>query len=95
MNTRPKKEGPDGITIWNLVYQRLKDADSASCLVKELTELKITDTLKINQLVDTWITCLRISGNVVEDAANAFRLEYAKIINPAYHPLRSQKAANI
>jgi hypothetical protein len=84
MNTRPKKEGPDGIKIWNLVYQRLKDTDSAQCLVKELTDLKITDTSRINQLVDTWITCLRISGNVVEDAASAFRLEYAKIINPVY-----------
>jgi hypothetical protein len=29
MNTRPKKEGPDGIKIWNLVYQRLKDTDSS------------------------------------------------------------------
>ena len=76
MNTRPKKEGPDGIKIWNLVYHRLKDSESASCLVKELTELKITDLSKINHLVDTWITCLRISGNVVEDAANTFRLEY-------------------
>ena len=76
MNTRPKKEGPDGIKIWNLVYHRLKDSESASCLVKELTELKITDLSKIDHLIDTWITCLRISGNVVEDAANAFRLEY-------------------
>ena len=95
MNTRPKKEGPDGIKIWNLVYQRLRDTDSSACLVKELTDLKITDTLKINQLVDTWITCLRISGNVVEDAANAFRLEFAKLNNPAYQTTKALKSANI
>jgi hypothetical protein len=44
MNTRVKKEGPDGITLWNLIYPKLKDADSAQCLVKELSDLKIADT---------------------------------------------------
>jgi hypothetical protein len=29
MNTRTKKEGPDGIKLWNLIYPKLKDADSA------------------------------------------------------------------
>lgn len=60
-----------------------------------MTELKITDLTKISNLIDTWITCLRISGNVVEDAANTFRLEYAKIINPDYLEAKALKSAAI
>jgi len=76
MNTRVKKEGPDGIKLWNLIYPKLKDADSAQCLVKELSDLKIADTSNMSLIINTWITCLRISGNILEDARTTFRLEY-------------------
>lgn len=38
---------------------------------------------------------MRISGNIVEDAVNTFRLEYAKVINPDYQNFRAQKNSNI
>lgn len=47
MNTREKKEGPDGIKLWNMVYPHVKDYDQAQILVKELTDLKVNDIVKI------------------------------------------------
>lgn len=49
----------------------------------------------MNQLINIWITCLRISGNVLEDAANTFRLEYTKFINPDPKHALALKSANI
>lgn len=49
----------------------------------------------MNQLINIWITCLRISGNVLEDAANTFRLEYTKFINPDPKHALALKNANI
>lgn len=47
MNTRERKEGPDGIKLWNTIYPALKDYDQASILVKEISDLKVSDDGKI------------------------------------------------
>jgi hypothetical protein len=75
MNTREKKEGPDGIRLWNICYPMIKDFDQTSAVVKELTELKLTEPARIIQLVTKWIECSRRLGGVIEDVLVTWKLE--------------------
>ena len=54
MNTREKKEGPDGIQIWNLCYPIIKNFDQTTAFVKEITEMKLTDMTRIEKLARKW-----------------------------------------
>lgn len=47
MNTREKKEGPDGIKLWNICFPMVKNFDQTNAIVKELTEMKVTEMDKI------------------------------------------------
>lgn len=81
MNTREKKEGLDGIKLWNICYPMIKDFDQTSAVVKELTELKLIDPAKIIQLVQKWNECSRRLGGVIEDVLVTWRLEITRFDN--------------
>jgi hypothetical protein len=81
MNTREKKEGPDGIKLWNLCFPMIKDFDQTSAIVKELTDLKIGDPAKITLMVNRWISCAKASGGIIDDAMVIWKLEVSKMEN--------------
>ena len=82
MNTKEKNQGPDGIQLWNFVFPQLKDYDQTTILVKELTELKIKDLSKIQQLINSWVVSVRLTNGVIDDAVEMFKLDAMKYLQP-------------
>lgn len=62
MNTRGKKEGPDGITLWNRIFKRIKDQESAITLCKSLIAMKLDSLDSIEEIIDRWLLCMRNNG---------------------------------
>ena len=75
MNTRERKQGPDGISLFNIVYPIVKDYDQSTFLVKELFEIKVSDEKKIKKIIESWISNVRITGGDIQDAVKNFRLQ--------------------
>ena len=59
MNTRGKKDGPDGIALWNRIYKKIKDQESAITLCKALIEMKLDSLDAIDEIIDRWQLCMK------------------------------------
>ena len=56
MNTREKERdpGPDGIALWNRIYKKVKDQESAITLCKSLIQMKLDSLDKIDEIIERW-----------------------------------------
>lgn len=84
-NTRDKKEGPDGIFIWNTInkeFSRRKTAVNVEnidqqviVLTKSLIDLKIKDSQDIVDSIVQWDLSYRLCGEQMESTADLFLQE--------------------
>ena len=54
MNTRSRKEGPDGITLFNCIERRIKDQESTIALCNLLIEMKLDSMDAMDDIIDRW-----------------------------------------
>lgn len=54
MNARKPEEGPDGIQLWNRIYKKIKDQESAVTLCKSLIEMKLESLDSMDEIIDRW-----------------------------------------
>ena len=81
MNTREKERdpGPDGITLWNRIYKKIKDQESAITLCKSLIQMKLDSLDSIDEIIERWQHCMRMNGNLPSDALLDFDQQMARI----------------
>ena len=72
MNTRKPKEGPDGIQLWNRIFKRVKDQESAIALCKTLIDRKLDSLDAIDDIIEKWQVCYRLNGGIMEDVMQDF-----------------------
>ena len=74
MNTRGKKDGPDGIALWNRIYKKIKDQESAITLCKALIEMKLDSLDAIDEIIERWQLCMKQNGGDRAEALMDFDL---------------------
>lgn len=72
MNTRDPKKGPDGIKLWNCVFKKIKDQESAITLCKSLMEMKLDSLDAIDEIVERWALCVKLSSGNLKEALEDF-----------------------
>ena len=68
MNARKPEEGPDGIQLWNKIYKKIKDQESAVTLCKSLIEMKLESMDAMDEIIERWQLCMKRNGGVPKDA---------------------------
>ena len=68
MNTREKKEGPDGIKLWNKLVTKIKNQEHRMIVCKLLLENKIDWAKNLETVVTNWNLCMRLNGENAVDA---------------------------
>ncbi len=72
MNTRDPKKGPDGITLWNCIFKKIKDQESAITLCKTLMEMKLESLDAIDEIIERWSLCIKLNNGRLDDALEDF-----------------------
>lgn len=79
MNTRKPKEGPDGITLWNRIFKKIKDQESAIILCKCLMDMKLDSLDAIDEIIERWQLCIRMNGGLPTEALGDFARQMENI----------------
>lgn len=72
MCTREKREGPDGIYLWNAVNKMVKDKNHTKIIVSALLEHGIDWSKNLDNVINNWFMCLRINCDRLPDAIDSF-----------------------
>ena len=91
MNTRKPEEGPDGITLWNRIFKKIKDQESAITLCKSLIEMKLDSLDAIDEIVDRWKMCMKMKRGLVSEALAEFEQQMDAIREQKLKKQREEK----
>ena len=93
MNTRKPEEGPDGITLWNHIFKKIKDQDSAITLCKSLIQMKLDSLDAIDEICDRWQLCIKMKGGETSEALIEFEQQMDLIRECKLKKQREEKVA--
>ena len=75
------KSRPNGITLWNAIYPKLRDQESSIKLCRELISMKLESTARLDQIVEKWQSYLTCYDGNYSQAIETFRLQVARMKN--------------
>lgn len=85
MNVKDKKEGPDGINLWNYLLKEITNEQHCLVIYNMLLETQGSWDSNLDLIVNNWRLCMRINKNCLPKATESFKLQLERILKTENH----------